>query len=168
MRAVKRIIAAFALFAMLFSMSFVLTSCSAKKIDLGDYGDTPIEIVGLLDEDFTITPNELASLKVESATAKGATEKAGTVSGKGPSLTTFLAQYGKTPADFALIRFTASDAYTQRFVGASHTDDVFIMAITNGSQPLSAGEQPLRLIIPEAESSQWIYAVVRIEFTPID
>ena len=144
-----------------------LTSCGAQKINLGDYGDTPIEIVGLLDESFTITPNELAKLKMESATAKGATEKAGTVRGTGPSLTTFLAQYGKTPADFAFIRFTALDAYTQRFVGASHTDDVFIMAITNGSQPLSASEEPMRLIIPDAESNQWIYAVVRIEFTPL-
>ena len=149
------------------AMLFALVSC-AKKVELGDYADTPIEIVGLLDEDFTITPRELAQLKCDNATAKGASAKAGTVSGVGPSLATFLAQYGKSPADFEFIRFTASDAYTQRFSGRAQADSTFILAISNGSKPLPNSEAPMRLIIPAAESNQWVYAVVRIEFTPID
>jgi len=160
----KRWISIFAVLATLFA----LASCGAKTVELGDYADTPIEIVGLLNEDFTITPRELAQLKIESATAKGGSEKAGTVSGVGPSLRTFLAHYGKSPADFEFMRFTASDAYTQRFSGKAQADSTFILAISNGSKPLPNGEAPMRLIIPGAESNQWVYGVVRIEFTPVD
>ena len=146
----------------------ILVSCGAKLPDISEYGDTPIEIVGLLDEDFTITPNELAKLKFESSSATGASAKAGMVKGVGPTLITFLAEYGKTPADFKTIRFTASDAYTIRLAGDKHTDDVVLMAISGASAPLPKGEQPMRLIIPDADSSQWIYGVVRIEFTPVE
>jgi len=146
----------------------ILASCGAKLPDISEYGDTPITIVGLLDEEFEITPNELAKLKFESSSATGASAKAGTVKGVGPTLITFLAGYGKTPADFATIRFTASDAYTIRLAGNKHTDDVVLMAISGDSKPLPASEQPMRLIMPDADSSQWIYGVVRIEFTPVE
>ena len=146
----------------------ILVSCGAKLPDISEYGDTPIEIVGLLDEDFTITPNELAKLKFENTSAKGTSEKAGTVNGIGPSLITFLAQYGKTPADFKTIRFTASDAYTIRLSGEKCAEDMVLFSISGKTSPLPKGEQPMRLIIPSAQSNQWIYAVVRIEFTPVD
>jgi hypothetical protein len=98
--------------AFTFVTMFVLTSCAAKLPDISEYGDTPIEIIGLTDESFTITPNDLAKLKLSSTTATGATAKAGTVSGVGISLIDFLAEYGKTPGDFKTIRFTASDEYS--------------------------------------------------------
>ena len=164
MRRIKSLTAITAIIAALLA----LVSCGAKLPDISEYGDTPITIVGLLDEDFTITPNELAKLKFESSSATGASAKAGTVKGVGPSLITFLAGYGKTPADFKTIRFTAYDAYTIRLAGDKHTDDMVLFAISGASAPLPKGEQPMRLIIPDADSSQWIYGVVRIEFTPID
>jgi DMSO/TMAO reductase YedYZ molybdopterin-dependent catalytic subunit len=134
--------------------------------DISEYGNTPIEISGLLDEDFTVTPNELAKLKLDTSTATGATEKAGTVSGVGPTLITFLEQYGKTPADFKYIRFIAADEYRITLAGNKHTDDVVLFAIAGNSKPLPESERPMRLIIPTAESNQWIYSVIRIEFVP--
>lgn len=39
-----------------------------------------------------------------------------------------------------------------------------ILAIAWENAPLAESEQPLRLLIPGAESGRWIYAVERIEF----
>ena len=146
---------------------FLLTACGTKLPDISEYGDTPIEIAGLLDEEFTITPNELAKMKCEDLSAKGATAKAGTVSGVGPTLITFLKQYDKTPADFGKIRFIAADEYRITLVGSKHTDDTVLFSISGSSKPLSKVEQPMRLVIPGADSGQWIYSVIRIEFEPL-
>jgi DMSO/TMAO reductase YedYZ molybdopterin-dependent catalytic subunit len=150
---------AFAVVAM-----FTLTSCAAKLPDISEYGNTPIEIIGLTDESFTITPNELAKLKLTNTSATGASAKAGTVSGVGVSLIDFLAEYGKSPGDFKTIRFTASDEYSIRLSGEKHTDDLVLFAISGKDKPLPEAERPLRLIIPTAESNQWVYGVVKIEF----
>jgi DMSO/TMAO reductase YedYZ molybdopterin-dependent catalytic subunit len=155
----KLIFIAFAVVAM-----FALTSCAAKLPDISEYGDTPIEIIGLTNESFLITPNELAKLKLISTSATGATAKAGTVSGVGVSLIDFLAEYNKTPGNFKTIRFTASDEYTIRLSGEKHTDDLVLLAISGKDKPLPETERPLRLIIPTAESNQWVYGVVKIEF----
>ena len=158
----KRVISAAAVIAMLLA----LASCGAKLPDISEYGDTPITIVGLLEEEFTITPNELAKLECIDLSAKGQSAKAGTVSGIGPTLITFLEQYGKTPADFDSIRFIAADKYRITLGGSRHTDDIVLFSISGSSKPLSKGEQPVRLVIPGASSSQWIYGVIRIEFEP--
>ncbi|MDR3278177.1 MAG: hypothetical protein LBT12_05330, partial [Oscillospiraceae bacterium] len=96
--------------------------------------------------------------------AAGATEKAGTVSGIGPLLDTFLAQYGRKQTDFELIRFIASDAYRITLHEKTLTGSELILILANGKKPLPQNERPLRLLIPGAESSQWIYAIERIEF----
>jgi DMSO/TMAO reductase YedYZ molybdopterin-dependent catalytic subunit len=148
------------------ALLLILSACAAKLPDISEYGDTPIEISGLTETDFTITPNELAKLDITDLSATGATAKAGTVSGVGVTLITFLARYGKTPADFKYIRFIAADEYRITLSGAKHTDDTVLLAIAGKDKPLPPGERPLRLIIPDAESSQWIYGVIRIEFVP--
>ena len=142
----------------------LLCACSGPRADISAYGDTPITIVGLLDEEFTVTPNQLAALDCINDTARGATAKAGTVTAQGPLLDTFLAQYGKTPGDFEKIRFTASDGYVVVLKGKYLTDYQVILVLSNGDKPLSESCQPLRIVIPRAESSMWEYAVVRIEF----
>ena len=150
-----------------FLVFLILVSCAAKLPDISEYGDTPITIAGLLDEEFEITPNELAKLKFEKSSVTGASAKAGTVSGIGPTLITFLEHYGKTPADFDKIRFIASDDYRITLVGSKHTDDIVLFSISGSSRPLAKSERPMRLVIPGADSSQWIYSVVRIEFEPV-
>jgi hypothetical protein len=151
-----------------FAVSAIIafSSCTTKLPDISEYGDTPIEIIGLTDESFTITPNELAKLKLSSTSATGATAKAGTVSGVGVSLIDFLAKYSKMPGDFKTIRFTASDEYSIRLSGEKHTDDLVLLAISGKDKLLPEAERPLRLIIPTAESNQWVYGVVKIEFEP--
>ena len=64
--------AACLLLAVLF---LLLAGC---KADLSAYADTPITVMGLTDEPFTVTPAELAQLKCVDAKARGNSDKAGT------------------------------------------------------------------------------------------
>jgi hypothetical protein len=138
--------------------------CGGGQADISAYGDTPIEIAGLADGEFTVTPNELAALPCVSRSATGETAKAGTVRAVGPLLDTFLAEYGKKTSDFNRIRFIASDAYRVVLRDEYLTDYEVVLSVANGKNPLPESERPLRILIPEAESSMWEYACVRIEF----
>ena len=143
----------------------LLLSCTAcGKADISSYGSTPIVISGLLDEEFTVTPNDLAKLECVSRTATGATAKAGTVHAYGPLLDTFLSQYGYTAADFYKIRFLCADGYKAVLRDDYLTDYEVVMAVSYADGPLPENMRPLRLLIPEGESSKWAYAVTRIEF----
>lgn len=139
-------------------------ACTGKTADLSGYGDMPITVSGLTDEEFTITANELAQLECVSRTATGATAKAGTVNAYGPLLDTFLAQYGCQASDFYKIRFLCADNYKAVLRGDYLTDYEVVMAISYGGEPLPESCQPMRLLIPEAESNLWAYSVIRIEF----
>ncbi|MDR1206563.1 MAG: molybdopterin-dependent oxidoreductase [Peptococcaceae bacterium] len=139
-------------------------SASGLDAAIADYADAQITVAGLTETEFTISPSELAELDCVSSSASGQTAKAGTVSAAGPTLETFLEQYGKTQTDFALARFIASDGYRVTLHIQSLEKYEIILSVASGDKPLPESERPLRLLIPGAESSQWIYAVERIEF----
>jgi hypothetical protein len=147
-------------------LALTLSACGRADIDdaIIEYAGAEIVISGLTADEFTVTPAELAKLDSVSATGVGQSAKAGTVRGAGPTLATFLAQYGVTTEDVSLARFIASDGYRVTLREKSITGREVIMAITGDGGPLPQSERPMRLIIPEAESNQWIYAVERIEF----
>jgi hypothetical protein len=156
-----RLILALTLACLLFA------SCSGSvkvKADISAYGDTPITISGLANADFRVTPNDLAKLECVQMSGSGKTEKAGTVSAVGPLLETFLAHYGKSMSDFSKIRFYASDQYKITLKDEYLTNYKIVLSIAKGKDPLPANEQPCRLFIPKAESSNWIYSIIRIEF----
>ncbi len=142
--------------------------CSTSvRADLSSYGDEPIRISGLTDdEDFTVTPKELAKLECESGSATGKTQKAGTVCGVGPTLDTFLAQYNRQQTDFQKIIFRAKDSYTITLGPRDLQEYIIILSLANGNKPLSENEAPLRLVIPEADSGKWVRMVIEIEFVP--
>jgi hypothetical protein len=142
----------------------LLTGCGGGQADISAYGDAPIEIAGLAEEEFTVTPNGLAALPCVARSATGATDKAGTVKAVGPLLDTFLAEYGKKASDFNRIRFIADDAYRVVLRDEYLTDYEVVLSVASGKDPLPESERPLRILIPEAESSMWEYACVRIEF----
>ncbi len=141
----------------------MLVSCG--KADISAYKDQQIKIIGLLDEDFYITPGELSEMECTSATAQGKSAKAGTVKAYGPTMETFLEHYGKTFDDFRSIRCVASDDYVVTLGRASWEKYDIIMSIANGSEPLYESQQPLRIVIPGANSGNWIRTVTSIEFT---
>jgi len=142
----------------------LLCACGEKQADISAYGDTPVVVSGLTDEDFTVTANGLSQLECVSRTAVGATEKAGTVEAYGPLLNTFLLQYGCTASDFRKIRFLCSDGYKTVLKDEYLTDYEVVLSVSCGDDALPEKWQPLRILIPEAESGMWAYSVTRIEF----
>jgi len=142
--------------------------CSTSvRADLSSYGDEPIRISGLTDdEDFTVTPKELAKLECESGSATGKTQKAGTVCGVGPTLDTFLAQYNRQQTDFQKIIFRPKIVIPITLGPRDLQEYIIILSLANGNKPLSENEAPLRLVIPEADSGKWVRMVIEIEFVP--
>lgn len=154
----KRILGVLLCVALLFGMA----GC---KADISEYENEEIQIIGLLDEDFTVTPGELAEMECTEATAHGKTAKAGTVQAYGPTLETFLSAYGKSLDEFYSIKFYAKDDYTVTLGRQTFQECDVILSIAMGSEPLYEGQRPLRLVIPEADSGKWTYMVYKIEFT---
>ncbi len=107
----KRITAVFLLLLSLF-----LVGCGA---DISAYQDREILVVGLAEEDFSVTPRQLSEMKCTSETATGQSAKAGTVT-------------------------------------------------ANGSKPLDAYQQPMRVVIPGGSSGNWVRMVTKIEFVPLE
>jgi hypothetical protein len=147
----------------------IQASCTSSRTDeiaasVAEYAGSAITVSGLTDGEFTVTPGELAKLECVSASASGQSAKAGTVKGMGPSLGTFLAEYGRAPGEFRLARFIASDGYRVTLREKTLAGGEVILAIAGSAGPLPQSERPMRLIIPGADSSQWVYAVERIEF----
>lgn len=155
----KKVLCALALLVCLFALG----GCGGMA-DISAYGDIPITISGLTEEEFTVTPNELAELDCVSRTATGATEKAGTVQVVGPLLNTFLAQYDCQASDFERIRFLCKDGYKVVLRDEYLSDYELVLAVSGNKEALSEDVQPLRLLIPEAESGKWAYGITRIEF----
>lgn len=151
-------------FMMLFLLS--LCACGGMKADISAYGDEPITVMGLSEEEFVITPNELAEMDCVTRKVTGSTAKAGTVQPVGPTLDTFLAAYGRTADEFERIRFYASDGYYTGFLADVLEESEIILAIANGDEPLKKSELPLRLVVPDKEGNQWIRMVTRIECYP--
>lgn len=152
-----------ALAALVLACSLCACGETRVKADISAYGDVPITVTGLTEEEFTVTPNELAELECTEATVTGATAKAGTVNSVGPTLETFLAAYGKSKEDLQRIRFYASDEYYVGFLPEALEKYEFILAVANGDDPLGEGELPLRLVVVGGESNQWVRMVERIE-----
>lgn len=107
----KRITAVFLLLLSLF-----LVGCGA---DISAYQDREILVVGLAEEDFSVTPRQLSEMKCTSETATGQSAKAGTVT-------------------------------------------------ANGSKPLDAYQQPMRVVIPGGSSGNRVRMVTKIEFVPLE
>lgn len=144
--------------------------CSNKcavQADISTYGNTEIKIIGLTEEEFTITPNELAEMECVSKSATGKTEKSGHVNSVGPLFEAFVAKYDKKLTDFEKVKFIAKDNYQVLFCGDSLTDYKAVLSVANGKEPLSESMQPMRLFIPGTDSSNWVYGVIQIEFTPV-
>jgi hypothetical protein len=129
-----------------------------------------ISISGLEEEDFIITPAQLADLAVVETSASGMGQgqegesKAGTVTAYGPSLAAFLEGYDYTIADFRTITFYCKDGYKTILRPSRMETDEVIMSFASGKEPLELYQQPLRLVIPEGDTGQWCFGIMRIEF----
>ena len=134
------------------------------QVDISSYENQEITVRGLKDEVFTVTPAELKEMDCVSRQDTGATAKAGTVKAYGPLLITFLESYGYALEDIDRVRFYCKDEYKVVLKDEYLTDYEIILSIASGREPLAEKEQPLRILVPEAESSKWAYGITEIEF----
>lgn len=132
--------------------------------DITSYADAQIEVDGITDEPIYITPAQLAKMKITKETVTGKSQKAGTFTGVGPTLATFVASYGETVDSFKQVKFYAKDDYSIVLVESLHEKTV-IMSVANGDDPLEDSQQPLRIVVPGEDSSKWIRSVTKIVFT---
>lgn len=139
----------------------VFSGCG--KADISAYADEKILVTGLLEEDFYITAADLAQMKCVSATADGKASQ-GKIQAYGPTLDTFLAEYGQDISDFKAIRFCASDDYDITIGRASWEKYEVIFSIANGSEPLEDYQKPMRVVMPGGKSSSCIRLVDEINF----
>jgi hypothetical protein len=149
--------------ALVLILALTLSGCGSEP-DISEYEDVPILIKGLEAQDFEITPGELLKMECVSGEDTGGSDKAGTVTGYGPDLDSFLSEYGRKRSDFSKIRFLAKDEYKKTVWGEMLENSEIVLSVANGNEPLRESEMPMRLLIPGAESSYWVYGVVEIEF----
>lgn len=146
-------------------LALVLLTLSGCKADISAYEDQEIRIIGLTDEEFTLTVGDLADMDCTSATAVGTSQKAGTVEAYGPTLQTLAEAYGRSLDEFRSVTFHASDDYDVTLAALTWDSYDVILSVANGSKPLEEYQQPIRLIIPGADSGKWVRMVEEIEFT---
>ncbi len=137
------------------------------KADISAYGEDIIQVEGLTDEIFDVTPNELAEMDCVSDVAVGKSEKAGTVRAYGPTLETFVENYGRTLDEFYSVEFLAYDGYKSKLGEATWDKYDVILSIAEGNKPLEDWRQPMRVVIPGEDSGRWIYGVGVITFTDL-
>ncbi len=130
------------------------------------YADQEIEIIGLLDEDFTVTPAELAQLDCVMTSTTGNTKKAqGTIYAYGPTLETFLAQYDVTLDQLRSMKAVGLDDYTVTLGKTTWDKYTINLAVKNGKKQLLERQRTLRIIIPGADSGKWIREIGQLIFT---
>lgn len=148
-----------------------------REPSIESYANQEITIKGLGD-DFSVTVADLASLDCErlrvtgTGSGQNGESKAGTVNAYGPTLETFLAQYGYSPTDFGRIIFTCKEeldsdgnpySYKVTLLDEQLTNKV-IFSIAQGKAALEEYSQPMRLVMPSESTGQWAYGVIEIDF----
>lgn len=146
----------------------LLLCLGACRADISAYASTPITVTGLTGEPFTVTPGELAQMECVRATARGNSDKAGTVRAYGPTLESLAQAYGRTLSEFRYVRFSASDNYDVTINALIWDSYEVILSVANGSKPLEERQQPLRVVIPGYDSGKWVRLVTQIQFVPAE
>jgi hypothetical protein len=143
-----------------------------RVADISAYGKSGISISGLTDDDFIVTPEQLNALELVSLSAtgvgmgEGGQSKTGVVKAYGPTLSTFLAQYGYKLEDFRSITFYCKDGYSS-VIRPSRLEDPkpdIILSTAADKEPLEPYQRPLRLVIPGGSTGSWCFGILRIEF----
>lgn len=142
----------------------LITCLVGCRADISAYENENIRIVGLNNEPFSVTPGELTQLNCISATARGNSDKAGTVSAYGPTLAALAESYGHSLGEFRYVRFCASDGYDVTVNALIWDSYDIILSVANGAKPLEERQQPLRVVIPGYDSGKWVRLVTQIEF----
>lgn len=138
--------------------------------DISQYEDVAIRVEGLTDEPFTITPKELSKMHMESIKvdvhngelAEGEVPELGRA--VGPSLETFLNEYGASTTDFRTMRVYNENDRSTSYV-RTMKEKTMILSIANGHKALGEKEAPLRIAIAGEDTGEWTGWIRKIVFT---
>jgi hypothetical protein len=127
--------------------------------------DAQIAVTGLPDGDITVSIGDIAALenvteKAEATRSNGTTVE---ITAVGPTLDTFLAQYGVSQTDYASIRFTATDGYAIAIPKELLERRTIILAYQNGDKPLGEDAAPLQIVVPGERAMYWARMLEKIE-----
>jgi hypothetical protein len=137
--------------------------------DYRAYASDGISVAGLGDEDFIVTPEQLAALDCERTSATGTgggqagESKAGSVDAYGPLMETLLGTWGYSLADFKRIKVYCKDGYSVILRPELLEGDP-VLSVADGADPLEPYQRPLRMVIPGEVTGKWAFGVMRIEF----
>ncbi|MDR0886040.1 MAG: hypothetical protein LBN22_06750 [Clostridiales Family XIII bacterium] len=155
-------------FILLFTIAAFATFSGCSKADSSSlhYLDQKITIVGVSDEDFTVTVSNLTKLdrvekKAEATRSNGDIVKMKAV---GPTLETFLAQYDKLPTDYSSVRFTATDGYSIAIPREILERREIVLAYMDGKHAFGKDMAPLRVVVLGERAMYWARMVNKIEF----
>lgn len=143
------------------------TGCSSDNTDADiDYADAEITINGLEDQDFTVTVKELMELEAVTEKAEASRFNGDIVDVKatGPTLNTFLEKYGKTQADYELIRFTAQDKYAIAVPQTVLEERDIVLSYLNNGKALDEENSPIQVVVPGERAMYWVRMLSKIEF----
>lgn len=163
-RKVRILVIGFSILLGVFLIWFFFFRTPAFTADISAYAKEPIVIVGLEEEEFTVTPEELKDLTCVSKKAITGQSKGNSDEAMGPLLNTFLKKYGKKQENFEKIIFSGKDQYKVTLKQEMLQKYDVILSLARGKEPLGEEQAPLRIYLPGADSAYWARMVGRIEF----
>lgn len=144
--------------------SVLLASCEADDIDISSFKDQTITLVGLSENDETISVSELKELECVTKETESTSDKIGTVKATGPLLTTVAEKFGVNLSDFSKVIIYGEDDYDIKLKNDFLEENKVILAFGIDGEPVEENSRPVRLIIPESDSAYWVRMVQKIEF----
>ncbi|MDR2487202.1 MAG: hypothetical protein LBD12_04480, partial [Clostridiales Family XIII bacterium] len=142
-----------------------LGGCSVDASGL-DYLKEGIEVAGIEPEAFTVTVSELADMdtvrrKAEAQRSNGDIVR---ITAVGPTLETFLSQYGRQVSDFTAVRFSSTDGYSIAVPREILEKREVVLAFMDGGKSFGKTEKPLRAVVVGERAMYWARMVERIDF----
>ncbi len=133
--------------------------------DISSYRDQKIEIQGLTDQTFTVTPGELARMKKTEVSYEVPGEDAEPAEAIGPTLDTFVKKYGHSLDEFRIVK-----CYTKKDTSYAYVNtlekNTLILSVADGDQALDEEEPPLTVAVTGKQNTGiWTKGVVKIVFT---
>lgn len=159
----KRYLRSIAALLLCFTLIAGLTACGEPDdIDISSYKDKVITIKGVSDKPVRLTIADLKKMECETVTTESTSDKIGEVRATGPWLDTVLEPYGIKQEDLKKIIIKAKDDYDIKILGDYLKEHPVMLAIGMDKEPLSAEDQPCRIIIEKSDSAYWVRQVREI------
>lgn len=145
-------------------LALLMPACGTDDIDISDYENEKIELIGIEDVPVALTIADLKGMECRTLKTESTSDKIGRVKATGPELDTVLGKYGASKADFSKIIINGSDQYDVKLLNDYITEHDIYLAFGIDGEPLDEESAPCRIIIPKSDSAYWVRMVTSIEF----